>query len=60
MHEAREHMARMLPAEVVKQLERLVSEVHDVTGIYVDVVGCRREDDVRNRRGRDSHIDRRA
>ena len=45
-YEAREHLARVLPADVVEQLKGLVAEVEDVAAVQVDPVRRRGEDHV--------------
>jgi hypothetical protein len=49
-HEGGQHLAGVLPADQVEQLERLVGEVQGVAGVQVQVVRARREDQVRDRR----------
>ena len=46
VHEAGEHLARVLPTDVVEQLEGLVAEVEDVSGVQIDSVRRRGEDHV--------------
>ena len=57
-YEAGEHLARVLPADVVEQLERLVAEVEDVAGVQIDPVRGRGEDHVGYLAGGYAEVDR--
>ena len=60
MYEAGEHLACVLPADVVEHLERLVAEVDDVAGVEVDPVGRRGDHHIGNLRGGYAEADRRV
>ena len=60
MYEAGEHLACVLPADVVEQLERLVAEVDDVAGVEIDPVGRRGEHHIGYLTGGYAEADRRA